>query len=455
VSDAPPAVSSSAPHEGAALRRALGPLLIWGLGVGYVISGMYFGWNLGLPAGGPYGLLVATGAVTVFYIAFVLGYAELACALPRAGGAFVYATRALGPHLGFVGGLAQLVEYVLAPPAIAFAIGGYVNQAVPGVPVWAVALATYVVFTAINIVGVRLSVAFELVLAVLAVIELCVFGAVVLPHFSWDAFSADALPHGWAGTFAALPFAIWFYLAIEGIANVAEDAANPQRDLPRGFLAAMATLVVLTAVALFGAVGAAGWHAIVYPDALHPTETSDSPLPLAIAQVVARDSPLFRVMTGVGLVGLVASFHGILLAASRAILELGRARYVPARLGQIDARTRTPVAALVANFAVGLVALATSATGDIILVSVFGALTLYVLSSVSVIALRKREPELVRPYRAPLYPVTPVVALVLALTCVAAMVWSYPVHAAVYLGIVGAGWAAWAALVPAKDRVRF
>src|SRR5580692_12266190 len=107
------------------LARTLGPPIIWGLGVGYVISGMYFGWNLGLPRGGAFGMLAATGVATVLYIAFVLGYAELACALPRAGGAFVYAHRAFGPHVGFVVGIAQLVEYVLAPPAIAFAIGSY------------------------------------------------------------------------------------------------------------------------------------------------------------------------------------------------------------------------------------------------------------------------------------------------------------------------------------------
>src|SRR3954467_973067 len=105
------------------LERTLGPLMIWGLGVGYVISGEYFGWNLGLPEGGPYGLLLATAAVTVLYVCFVLGYAELSCAIPRAGGAFAYASRAFGAHVGFVAGTAQLVEYVLAPPAIAFAIG--------------------------------------------------------------------------------------------------------------------------------------------------------------------------------------------------------------------------------------------------------------------------------------------------------------------------------------------
>jgi ethanolamine permease len=434
------------------LQRTLGPVLIWGLGVGYVISGMYFGWNLGLPEGGPYGMLVATAVVTVLYVTFVLGYAELACALPRAGGVFVYTSRAFGPHLGFIGGVAQLVEYILAPPAVAFAIGSYINQAMPAIPIWVVAVGAYVLFTGINIWGVKLSVTFELVLTVVAVIELCVFAGVALPHFSWETFSTDALPHGWAGAFAALPFAIWFYLAIEGIANVAEEAKNPQRDLPRGFGWAMATLVVLTAMTLFGAVGAAGWKAVVYPDPTNPAVTSDSPLPMAIAHIVSRESPLFVVLTGIGLIGLIASFHGILIAGSRALLEFGRARYAPAIVGQVHPGTRTPVVALLVNLGIGLIALATGKTSDIILVAVFGALTLYALAAAAVIRLRRTEPDLPRPYHAPLYPLTPIVALVLSLVCIVAMIVKYPTLAAVYAAILVGAWLAFIVFVPAERR---
>jgi ethanolamine permease len=236
--------------------------------------------------------------------------------------------------------------------------------------------------------------------------------------------------------FAALPFAIWFYLAIEGIANVAEEAHDPQRDLPRGFFGSMATLVVLTCITLFGAVGAAGWRAVVYVG----NQTSDSPLPLAIAHVVSRTSPLFVVLTGIGLVGLVASFHGILIAASRALLEMGRARMAPAALGEIHPRTRTPIVALLVNMGIGMIALLTGRTGDIILIAVFGALALYLLSSAAVIRLRMIEPALDRPYRAPLYPVTPIVAFVLAAVCLVSMVWSHPWHAALFAGIMAGCW---------------
>jgi len=434
------------------LQRTLGPVLIWGLGVGYVISGMYFGWNLGLPEGGPYGMLLATGIVTILYVCFVLGYAELACALPRAGGVFVYTSRAFGPKVGFLGGVAQLVEYMLAPPAVAFAIGGYINQNFPSIPILPIAIVAYVVFTAINIWGVKLSVTFELVLTVVAVIELAVFGAVVLPHFSWDHFSANALPHGWGGAFAALPFAIWFYLAIEGIANVAEEAKDVQRDLPRGFLWAMATLVVLTAVTLFGAVGTAGWETVVYPDLANHKVTTDSPLPMAVAHVVSRGSPLFHLLTGIGLIGLIASFHGILIAGSRALLEFGRARYAPAIVGEVHAKTKTPVVALLVNLVIGLITLATGQTQQIILVAVFGALTLYALSSAAVIKLRRSEPELPRPYHAPLYPLTPIIALVLSLVCIAAMIVKYPTQALVYVAILAVAFLLFVMVVPKERR---
>jgi ethanolamine permease len=80
---------------------------------------------------------------------------------------------------------------------------------------------------------------------------------------------------------------------------------------------------------------------------------------------------------------------------------------------------------------------------------------MYVLSSAAVIQLRRREPDLARPYRTPLYPVTPIVALVLSLASLAAMVWIHPRIAVVYGGILGVGWLAFVLFVPAAKRTRF
>ena len=165
------------------LKKELGPLMLWGLGVGYVISGMYFGWNLGLPLGGTWGMLVATLVVTVLYVTFIFSYAELAVAIPKAGGAFDFGLRAFGPGGGFVLGIAQIVEFLFAPPAIAIAIGTYFQLYFPAAPIKVMAIAAYVVFTAVNIWGVKQAAVFELAVTIAAVGELLLFIGVTAPHF--------------------------------------------------------------------------------------------------------------------------------------------------------------------------------------------------------------------------------------------------------------------------------
>lgn len=428
------------------LERTLGPVTIWALGVGYVISGMYFGWNLGLPQGGPYGLLLATALVTVMYVTFVLGYAELACALPRAGGAFVYAHAAFGPELGFLAGVAQCIEFVFAPPAIAAAIGAYVAIFLPGVPALAIAAVAYVLFTGLNAWGVKQSAVFELVITILAVVELLIFAGATAPSFTWAAFSRDPLPNGWLGALPAIPFAIWFYLAIEGVANIAEEARDPARDLARGFGLAMATLVVLALLTFFCAVGVDGWRTVVYPTA-DLSKPSDSPLPLALGKVVGDSHVLYHLLIGIGLGGLVASFHGIILVAGRATFEMGRMGYAPAALGRAHAVRKTPIAALLLNMVVGLAALATGKTAEIISIAVLGALTLYTISMAALFRLRVTRPDLARPFRTPLYPLVPGVALALSLLCLGATLWFGDWKVALaYAGLLGSA-GVWYAIV--------
>lgn len=395
--------------------------MLWGLGVGYVISGMYFGWNLGLEKGGTMGLAIATVFITIMYVTFTFGYTELACAIPKAGGVFDYAHRSLGRRLGFLAGMAQNVEFIFAPPAIAFAIAAYLNIFLPGLPILVTAIIAYFIFTAINIIGVKTAASFELMVTVVAVFGLLLFAAVALPHFEFKNLTHNALPNGFAGSFAAIPFAIWFFMCIEGVANVAEETINPQRNVLIGFGSAIATLVALMVITFASAVGVGGWEPVVYTDAAH-TMTSDSPLPLAFAQVMSTDSIWFQVLGIVGLFGLVASFHGIILAGGRATFEFGRIGNAPKLLGKIHRRFKTPANALVFNMVIGIIALLTGKTSEIITVAAFGALTLYILSMISLLVLRKKEPELKRPFHVPFYPAFPLIALSIAVFSLVALV---------------------------------
>ncbi|MDN5213111.1 ethanolamine permease [Fulvivirgaceae bacterium BMA12] len=421
------------------LNKALGPLMLWGLGVGYVISGMYFGWNLGLAEGGTYGLAIATVFIIIMYVTFTFSYTEMACAIPSAGGAFEYANRGLGKHLGFIGGIAQNIEFIFAPPAIAAAIGAYLNLLYPTIDVLVFAIGAYLIFTVINILGVKLAASFELVITVLAVIELLIFAGVTLPEFKVSNLQLNPLPNGFSGAFAAIPFAIWFFLAIEGVANVAEEAINPQRSVLIGFGSAILTLVILCVLTFTAAVGVAGWEAVVYEAG--STEASDSPLPLALSHIVDEGHFLYKLLVGIGLLGLIASFHGIILAGGRATFEFGRVGYAPRFLGNVQSKFRTPANALIINTLIGIVALLTGKTGEIITIACFGALALYIVSMFSFFALRKKEPDMERPFKVPLFPLFPLLALIIASIAFIAMAYYNQGLAFIFLGIVGVSYA--------------
>ena len=412
------------------LKRSLTPLMVWGLGVGYVISGNYFGWNLGLEKGGTLGLAAAIFFIIILYITFTFSYTELACAIPKAGGAFDYARRALGTDLGFLAGMAQNIEFIFAPPAIAFAIGSYFNLFFPSLPVLVVAIIAYLLFVGLNIYGVKVAATFELVITLLAVAALIFFGGITFPHFQWNNLIKNSLPHGWTGAFAAVPFAIWFFLGIEGVANLAEEAINPKRTILLGFGSAITTLVILCMITFTSSVGVAGWEAIVYKA---DGTTSDSPLPLAMGLIVNSGNVEYRLLLMVGLFGLVASFHGLMLAAGRSTFEFGRMNYAPAFLGKVHPRFQTPANALLANMVLGIIALLTGKTAEIITISVMGALTLYIISMIAMLQLRKKEPELHRPFRVPLYPLFPLVALVIASASFAAVAYYNHKLAVIYL----------------------
>ncbi len=409
------------------LKRALGSWHLWGIGVGLVISGEYFGWNYGWGEAGTIGFLIATLLITVLYTTFVFSFAELSTAIPHAGGPFAFAHRALGPIGGLVAGFATLVEFVFAPPAIAFALGGYVNFMFPSVPVLTVAIAAYFIFVGINILGIKQAAIFELVVTIVAIIELMVFVGVVGPHFETSNFMSDPMPHGIGGIFAAIPFAIWFYLAIEGVAMAAEEAHDPKKTIPRGFIAAIVTLVVLALAVMFVAGGVGNWHDLA---------NKDYPLPEAMAMAVGKDSGWVHMLVGIGLFGLVASFHGIIIGYSRQMFALARAGYLPAALAKIHPKFQTPHIALVVGGVIGIIALYSGKTTELITMAAIGAVVMYIISMISLFVLRVKAPDLERPYKVPFYPVFPIVALVLSVISLLAMVYYNLVISGIFLALL-------------------
>jgi len=427
------------------LKRTLGAFHLWGIAVGLVISGEYFGWSYGWAQAGTMGFLVTSLLVATMYTAFIFSFTELTTSIPHAGGPFAYAYRAFGPVGGYIAGFATLVEFVFAPPAIAMAIGAYLNVQFPAIdPKW-VAVSAYLIFMTLNLVGVGIAATFELLVTLLAIFELLVFMGVVSPGFSasnfmlngWagqQEFSLGALP----GIFAAIPFAIWFFLAIEGAAMAAEEAKDPKRTIPRAYVSGILTLVFLAIGVMIMAGGVGDWRQL---------SNINDPLPQAMKAVVGDHSGWLHMLVWIGLFGLVASFHGIILGYSRQFFALARAGYLPVGLAKLN-RFQTPHRAILAGGVIGIAAIYSdglinlqgmSLTAAMITMAVFGAIVMYIMSMLSLFKLRKTEPNLERTFRAPGYPIVPGIALALALVCLVAMVWFNPLIAALFLGLMVVG----------------
>src|ERR1700743_2798945 len=242
------------------LKRVLKPVHIWAIAVGLVISGEYFGWNYGWGVSGTVGFLIATLVITIMYITFIFSYTELTTSIPHAGGAFAYAYRSMGPIAGLVAGYATLIDFLFATPAIAFALGSYLHFLYAGIPVLPSAIFFNLVFIGINITGVKESATFSVFITILAVAELLLFMGIVSPHFKMSNYLSNPMPFGWGGVFAALPFAVWFYLAIEGVAMVAEEVEEPKRNIPKGYISGLATLIFLAFGVMILTGGVTNWH---------------------------------------------------------------------------------------------------------------------------------------------------------------------------------------------------
>lgn len=425
------------------LKQSLNGWHLWGLAVGLVISGEYFGWSYGWDKAGTLGFLVTSILIAVMYTTFIFSFTELTTSIPHAGGPFAYARRAFGEKAAFIAGFATLVEFVFAPPAIAMAIGAYLNVQFPGVDPKTMAAGAYVIFIGLNIVGVRIAATFELFVTVLAIVELLVFMGVVSPGFSLANFVAN----GWAGQneftsaaipgiVAAIPFAIWFFLAIEGVAMAAEEAQDPKRTIPRAYIAGILTLVVLAIGVMIFAGGAGDWKAL---------SNINDPLPQAMKMIVGENSGWLHMLVWIGLFGLVASFHGIILGYSRQIFALARAGYMPKYFSETHARFKTPHRAIIAGGVVGVAAIFSddliqfggmTLTANLITMAVFGAIVMYIMSMLSLFALRKNEPMLERPFPAMFYPAFPLVALVLAVISLLTMAYYNQLLAGVFVGLM-------------------
>jgi ethanolamine permease len=414
---------------------------LWALGVGAVISGHFSGWNFGLAPGGFGGFLVAAILIGLMYVCLCYCLAEMSPALPHTGAAYSFARSAMGPWGGFVTGLAENIEYVVTPAVITFFVGAYLGgifETGPGfAPVWWVI--AYVVFLALNLLGVELSFRVSVIVTLLALLVLLVFYVSAIPYFDFSRYAlnigVDAsgaavelpegggpwFPFGGYGILAALPFAVWLFLAIEQLPLAAEESHDPKTDMPRGILLGILTLCISATLVTFlnpGIPVTNGTNSGAF-------YLGSSGEPLLDGFRAIYGGTAAKVLALLAVIGLIASLHTIIYAMGRQIYSLSRAGYFPRALSLTHGTHKVPHVGLITGSVVGFVLMlavffwrgegaGAIIGGTLLNMAVFGAVISYGFQAISFMLLRKNLPHITRPYRSPLGVPGAVITLVIA-----------------------------------------
>ncbi len=415
--------------EKRSLKRHAGVWSLWALGVAAVISGDFSGWNFGLGEAGWGGLLIATVVIGLMYVLMIYSIAEMSATMPHTGGAYSFGRSAMGPWGGFITGLAETIEYVITTAVVGTFCGLYANEITKELfdftmPLWAWVTVFYILFVGLNSLGSSTSFRFAVVIAIasLSVLGFFFIMALVSGEFSTDklfdivpeAGQSKFLPYGWSGVLLALPFAIWFFLGIEELPLAAEETHTPQKDIPRGSLAGMFTLLATAFLVL-----------ILNPGVVGSATLSESGEPfLDGLRAIFPNNDIAALLSLFALIGLVASFQGIMYAAGRNMYSLSRAGYYPKSLSLTGGR-EVPWVALVTSAVIGLALIfgldalrddqdAAFVAGQLLLIAVFGAVISYFLQMVSYLILRTKFADVDRPYKSPVGVIGAGIAAVIA-----------------------------------------
>jgi APA family basic amino acid/polyamine antiporter len=395
--------------------------------------------------GSPEWVLAAWGVAGILSLAGALTYAELSAAMPHAGGEYVFLREGYGPFVAYLYGWARF--WIATPASIAaYAVGAatFLDGALPvsEIGLVPVAIGLIIVFTAINMASVRTGGYLQTVLTVLkvAMIVGLAIGALFFGGGSWDRIVGDSATGGgfpgWSAFGLAVLAALWAYDGWNNLPMAAGEVRDPGRNLPRAIV--LGTIGVLV---VYGLVNVAYFIALPFDQIVTASSDSTPGAPSVATRAAATflgdtaQSVLAFAMTASAL----SAMAGSILTGARVPFAMARDGLAPRRLASLGSGTHAPVIAVAIQGAWSSV-LATSGRFDQLTnYVVFSSWVFYGLNAGTVIILRRRRPDLERPYRVPGYPVVPALFFVLSVLLLVNIVYASPEHSLIGLGLIATG----------------
>jgi amino acid transporter/nucleotide-binding universal stress UspA family protein len=427
----PPAEAHGQHHAGeTTFARDLGLFDATMIGVGAMIgAGIFVLTGIAAGVSGPASILAfaLNGAVTLLT---AFAYAELASAIPRAGGGYSYVRLAFPGAMGFISGWMLWFAYTVACSLYALGFAGYFwevfhryfpafaepffGAAGAYLPIAVVTVMIGFIFLRLNIRGAAVTGAAENGLTLSKLVVLGIFIAYGLKKIVGVPTEAAAgftpfFPLGASGVIVAMGLT---FIAFEGydlIATVAEEIKDPEKNIPRATFIALAVTITIYLLILFVSLGA------IHVDGLPSWQFLGKYGETAIVRAAEQFMPAFGVAVIVlgGLLSTMSALNATILAASRVAFSMARDRWLPKEIARIDPVRRTPRAAIIVT---GVILITMAVTLPIEAVGSAASLIFlltFALVNLSVIALRRKAPEIERKYKVPFYPLTPILGIVL------------------------------------------
>jgi len=406
--------------NGEPLRRTLGVWHLTMISVGATLgTGILVVLGTAVPLAGP-AVWISFVLAGVAALLSALSYAEMAGAVPTSGSSYSYTYATMGEGIAWVCGWCLVLEYAVSVAAVAVGASEYVDEtlkvfglhlptalaAPPGEGglVNLPAAALVLIATAILIPGARESAWVNTLMVVVKIALLVFFVAVAFTAFRTQNFEPLA-PMGAAGVTAAASRLFFSYIGFDAASTAGDEAKNPRRDLPRAIIGSIALITALYILVAIAAIGARPW-----------TSFSSTEASLVRIVVDVTGQPLVALVFSIGAVIAIASVVlTVLYGQTRILLTMARDGLVPRVFGRVSRRTGTPIAnTLIIGIVVTIVA-ALVPLGELADATSIGTLVAFALVNVSVIILRRSQPDLERSYRVSLFPVVPILG---ALCCV-------------------------------------
>ncbi len=385
------------------LRRELGLFRATMLGIGGSLSAGNFiilGYAAGLAGSAIVIVVLICGIISLLTM---LSYCELGTSIPQAGGEYTFAKATFGGLTAFITGWFEWLSNMFYAAFSALGFAYMISYFIPlNIPL--TAILTLIFFTAINIRGVKETGTTESILAMVVLAALAIFiGNGWAATLGMGEFK-PAAPRGFQGMLEATAYLFELYLGAEAVAVAQAEIKNPKKTIPRAMLISSGVLIFVYTVTVYITVR------------MVPTEillVQESPVAFAAEQIMGRLGALL-VTIAITMAGL-AAINGAIMAQSRVLYALSRDGYFPKALAKIHKRFGTPHGAIIISSMFTIALAATGIVNFVVYAVNLGFIIGFSLVNLSLMKLRKEKPYLERPFKVPLYPLTPIVGIITSL----------------------------------------